>query len=126
MSIPVAIEKDTKVITSSKKIPADRNGTGRWVEGSLSVKQGKNISVNGKRIELSAEMTWDYVDGSSGNPPVKIGNVEDSATLHAAVTKLKDTGEDVLLHGDEATGSIDSDNKIIVSVEQAILKTHLM
>ncbi len=41
----------------------------------------------------------------------------------ASATRLTDGGQDILLDGDEATGSVDSGNKITVSASQSTLST---
>jgi hypothetical protein len=121
MSKAVAVEGDTQVETSTAKLPADTGGSGSWQPGTLAVTTGETISVNGKKVELSAVMTWTYTGGTTANgssiPPVP----PDTATLTASPTKLTDANQHVLVEGDEATTV--NGNKIIVTKSQEILKT---
>jgi hypothetical protein len=121
MPKPVAVDGDTQVETSTKKQDADANKTGRWTLVSSSVTRGSKVSVGGKLVELGATASWSYVDGSSGNSPIP--PISDSATLRANPTRLKDSGSDLLVDGDEAHGTVDGDNKIVVAVSQTKLRT---
>lgn len=85
---------------------------------------GQKLSVDGKRVELSATAAWQYVGGTTGSPPigpVPIPPIPDSAILKAGSTKLTDGGRGILVDGDKATGSVDSGNKITVSASQQML-----
>jgi hypothetical protein len=123
MSKAVAVAGDTQFETSTAKLQADTNQTGSWQPdpdpGALVVTTGETISVNGKKVELSAVMTWTYIGGAAGTstmPPVP-----DTARLIAGPTKLTDANQHVLVEGDEATTV--NGNKIIVTKSQEILKT---
>jgi hypothetical protein len=125
MSKAVAVDGDTQVVTSTAKHPEDSNNTGFWEPGELVVTTGESISVNGKNVELSAVMTWEYEGGTEGtNPVISVGPFSDKAELIAGPTKLTDANQHVLVEGDEATGKIDSGNKIIVTKSQDLLKTN--
>ena len=123
MPKPVAVDGDTQVETSTAKVQADSNQTGSWQLVTSSVVQGKKLSVEGKLVELSATAAWQYVGGTTGSPPVPVPPMPDSATLMAGSTKLTDGGQGILVDGDEATGSLDSGNKITVSASQNMLST---
>ena len=46
-----------------------------------------------------------------------------SPTLTASTTKLKDNGRDLLVDGDQASGSADGDNKLVATASQSELRT---
>jgi hypothetical protein len=122
MSKSVAVDGDTQFETSTAKLPADTDQKGFWQPvGEPVVTLGETISVKDKKVELSAEMTWTYIGGAASNTP--IGPFQDTATLTAGPTKLTDANRNVLVEGDEATGTMDPGNKIIVKTSQDILKT---
>lgn len=126
MSKPVAVDGDTQAKTSQKKHPADTNSTGQWslIQSSVTVTKGSKVSVNAKLVELGATASWTYAGGTTGNsPPAPVGPFSDSATLNANPTDLKDEGRSILVDGDQATGSVDSDNKIVVTASQSKLRT---
>lgn len=125
MPKPVAVEGDTQFETSSAKHGADTNQSGQWGLVSSSVTAGTKIKVDGKLVELGASASWSYAGGTAtaGTSAVPVGPFPDQATLTAVATKLKDNGKDILLDGDEATGALDSGNKILVSASQSKLKT---
>lgn len=121
MTRPIAVDGDTQIETSTAKHPSDGNQNGKWEQVSFTVTKGDKVSVNGKFVELSATAVWSYVGGANGTTPLP--PVPDSATLTAGTTKLKDQSRDVLVDGDEATGRVDSGNKISVSASQHKLTT---
>ncbi len=123
MPTAVAVEGDTQVETSTAKLQADTNQTGSWSLVTSSVVAGTKVSVKGKKVELSATASWVYSGGTTGSPPATVPPVNDSASLQAGSTKLTDVGNGILLDGDEATGAVDSGNKITVSASQTIVKT---
>jgi hypothetical protein len=123
MPKPVAVDGDAQVETSTAKVQADSNQTGSWQLVTSSVVQGQKLSVSGKRVELSASAAWQYIGGTTGSPAVPLPPIPDSATLMAGSTKLTDGGQGILVDGDEATGAVDSGNKITVSASQSILST---
>ncbi|HGG57903.1 MAG TPA: hypothetical protein ENK31_08930 [Nannocystis exedens] len=122
MPKPVAVEGDTAVETSTAKLQADTNQTGSWQLLMSNVLTGAKISVGGKAVEISAEATWMYVGGTAGTPPVPVV-ASDQAQLRGTSTVLTDSGDPILLDGDQATGMLDSGNKISVAVSQQILST---
>ncbi len=121
MSKAVAVEGDTQALTSTEKLPADTGQTGSWQADTLQVTIGKTVSVGGKKVELSAVMTWIYQGGTAGTSPML--PVTDTATLAASPTKLKDANQNVLVEGDEVTGTVDAGNKIMVTKSQDVLRT---
>jgi len=121
MTKPIAVDGDTQIETSSSKHPLDANHSGQWKKVTFTVTKGDKVSVNGKLVELGATASWTYVGGANGN--TQVGPFSDSATLTASTTKLKDKSRDVLVDGDQATGSVDSNNKIVVSASQQKLTT---
>ena len=121
MPIAVAVEGDTQEETSTAKLPADSNQTGSWALVKLTVVPGTKVSVEGKKVELSATASWLYSGGTSGQPSVPVPPIPDSASLQAGATKLTDVGQGILIDGDEVTGKADSGNKITAS--QTLLKT---
>lgn len=123
MPKPVAVDGDTHIETSTAKVQADSNQTGSWQLVTSSVVQGQKLSVSGKRVALSASAAWQYIGGTTGSPAVPVPPIPDSATLMAGSTKLTDGGQGILVDGDEATGAVDSGNKITVSASQSILST---
>ncbi|TMQ07441.1 MAG: hypothetical protein E6J90_05275 [Deltaproteobacteria bacterium] len=123
MPKPVAVDGDTQVKTSSKKHSSDTNSAGKWQLVSSSVTQGSKLSVAAKLVEIGATASWSYVGGTAGSPPVAVGPFSDSATLTASTTRLKDKGKDLLVDGDQASGSVDADNKIVVTASQSKLRT---
>ncbi len=123
MPTAVAIEGDTQAQTSTAKLPADSHQTGSWSLVNFTVVTGKKVSAENKKVELSAVASWIYSGGTAGSPPAPVPPVNDSASLQAGSTKLTDAGQGILIDGDEATGSVDSGNKITVSASQNILKT---
>lgn len=124
MSKAVAIEGDTQEVTSTAKHPADTDSKGSWSPGTLVVTRGEKVTVNGKKVELKAEMTWTYNGGSANNIQLAPAPT-DSATLVANPTNLTDLNQHILVDGDEAIGSVDAGNKIIVTTSQEILKTNV-
>lgn len=115
----VAVKADISTETSSNKHVADLDATGAWRLVSLDVTPARAINKvtgNGKEpIATSAVAQWTYELGSAeGNP---VGPFFDTATLNAAPTHLSDSGQGVLRHGDEASGTADPANKIKVTVE---------
>ena len=126
MPTAIAIEGDTQAETSTAKLSADSNQTGSWSLINFTVVTGTKVSAGNKKVELSATASWEYKGGSTGSPPapvVTLAPVIDNASLQAGSTKLTDADQGILVDGDEATGSIDSGNKITVSASQNILKT---
>lgn len=126
MPKPVAVDGDTQVETSTAKLQADANQTGSWQLVLSTIMPGQKLSVKGKLVELSATAAWQYVGGTTGSPPagpVPVPPIPDSAMLMAGATKLTDGGQGILVDGDEATGAVDSGNKITVSASQTILST---
>ncbi len=127
MPKPIAVDGDTKVETSTANVAEDSNKTGRWQLSNSNVVKGRMLSVDGKRVELSATADWIYEGGSKTDPvsgaTVTIPPISDNAVLMAGPTSLTDRGEGVLVDGDEATGSMDRGNKITVSASQQILST---
>lgn len=118
----VAVEGDTAVETSTAKLQADTNQTGSWQLLMSNVLTGAKVSVGGKSVEISAEAKWIYVGGTAGSPPVPV-MASDQAQLIGTSMVLTDSGDAILLDGDEATGMLDSDNKIAVAASQKILST---
>ncbi|HFE47536.1 MAG TPA: hypothetical protein ENJ18_18955 [Nannocystis exedens] len=125
MPKPVAVEGDTAVETSTAKLQADTNQTGSWqLLMSNNVLRGAKVSVGGKAVEISAEATWMYVGGTAGTPPVPVPVVaSDQAQIRGTSTVLTDSGDPILLDGDQATGMLDSGDKISVVTSQEILST---
>lgn len=123
MPTPVAVDGDTQVETSTAHVPADSNQTGAWQLVTFTVVKGQKLSVNGKLVELSAQAAWTYVGGTTGAPSVPVPPMPDSASLRPGSTKLTDGGHSILVDGDEATGAVDSGNKIAVSASQQKLAT---
>ena len=123
MPKPVAVDGDTTIETSTAKLAGDSNQTGQWQLMSSNIQKGQKLSVEGKLVELSAQATWSYVGGTSGPTSVPVPPVPDTAMLMAGPTKLKDGGKGILVDGDEATGAVDSGNKITVSASQQKLST---
>lgn len=121
MSKAVAVEGDTQAVTSTSKLSADTAQSGSWQAGTLEVTTGTKLTAAGKKVELSAVMTWTYQGGTAGTSPMP--PVSDSATLTAGPTKLTEGGQSVLVEGDEALGTMDPGNKITVSKSQDFLKT---
>ncbi|HEX7837650.1 MAG TPA: hypothetical protein VF469_09320 [Kofleriaceae bacterium] len=123
MPKPVAVDGDTQVKTSSKTHDTDTNKSGQWTLVTSSVTRGNKVSVNAKLVEIGATASWSYIGGSTGSPSVTVPPISDSATLKANPTLLKDQGRDILVNGDQASGSVDSDNKIVVTTSQNKLRT---
>ena len=120
-SKPVAVDGDTKPVTSTLHVAADTDMTGSWTLKDHSVTKGTKVSAKGKFVELMATASWTYEGGSaSGNP---IPPVSDSATLSAGPTILEDNGSHILVDGDQASGSTDVKNRIVVSASQQKLQT---
>jgi hypothetical protein len=117
----VAVAGDTKIKTSTKKHASDTNSAGQWKLVSSTVTSGEELKVNGALVEISAQATWSYVGGTAGNTTV--GPFPDSATLTAGTTRVKDKGRNILVDGDNASGSADGDNKIEVTASQSKLAT---
>jgi len=108
--------------TSGQKHAADTNQTGQWTLFSSNVTLGSAVSIKGEAVALAAKAKWQYIGGSAGNTAV--GPFSDQAALEARSTKLTDRDRRVLLHGDEAKGTIDSSNTIVVSCsDQSISST---
>ena len=122
MPKPVAVEGDTAVETSTAKLQADTNQTGSWQLLVSIVLTGPKVSVGGKAVEISASASWMYVGGTAGSPPVPV-MAADQAQLMGTSKVLTDSGNAILLDGDEATGMLDSGNKIAVAASQQILST---
>ncbi len=118
----VAVEGDTVVETSTAKLQADTNQTGSWQLLMSTVLTGSKVSAGGKLVEISAMAQWMYVGGTAGSPPVPV-MASDQAQLRGTSTVLTDSGDAILLDGDEATGMLDSGNKIAVAASQQILST---
>jgi hypothetical protein len=125
MTKAVAVDGDTQVKTSTKKLSADTNNTGSWALVTSSVTKGQKCSVSGKFVELGATAAWSYSGGSvtAGAVTTTLPPVPDSATLVAGTTLLKDNGSNILVDGDEQDGSADADNKIVVTASQQKLLT---
>jgi hypothetical protein len=121
MPKPVAVDGDTQVKTSTKKLSADVNQTGAWTLVSKNVTKGQMCSAGGKLVELGATAVWSYTGGST--PSASLPPVPDSATLTAGTTMLKDNGSNILVDGDQQAGTADPDNKIVVSASQQVLQT---
>jgi hypothetical protein len=122
MAKPVAVDGDTQFKTSSKHISADTDNAGSWSLVNSNVTKGTKVSVGGKFVEIMATATWSYTGGTaSGNP---VPPVPDSATLSPGPTILEDSGSHILVDGDKATGTADSDNQIVVSASQQKLETN--
>ena len=122
MSTPVAVDGDTQFETSSATLAADTDGTGAWHLTSSSVTLGATLSVNGKPVEIAATASWTYVGGAAGGTAL-VPQPTDSATLTAAATRLKDNDDNLLLDGDQATGAVDANNRIVVAASQNVLRT---
>jgi len=120
---PVAVEGDTTVETSTKKLQADSNQTGSWQLVTSQVLTGMKVGVSGKKVEVMATAAWIYAGGTAGSPPVPVPPVPDMATLEGSSTVLTDSGQAILLDGDEIAGKVDADNKIVVAASQKILST---
>jgi hypothetical protein len=120
---PVAVEGDTQFETSTEKLKADSNQTGAWQLVTSQVVTGQIVSADGKKVEIMAMAAWVYAGGTSGSPPVPVPPVPDQAVLQGTSTILTDMGQAILLDGDEATGAVDSNNKITVAASQSILAT---
>jgi hypothetical protein len=120
---PVAVEGDTQAETSTQKLKADSNQTGSWQLIKLEVMTGMKVSAGGKKVEVTAMASWMYAGGTTGSPPVPVPPVPDMAQLQGSSTILTDSGMAILLDGDEAAGSVDGDNKIVVTASQKILHT---
>lgn len=121
MPKPVAVEGDTQFETSTEKLKADSNQTGSWQLVTSQVVTGQVVGVDGKLVEIMATAAWVYAGGTSGSPPVPVPPVPDQAVLQGTSTILTDMGQAILLDGDEATGAVDSNNKITVAASQSIL-----
>lgn len=121
MPTPVAVDGDTKFETSTANVEADTDNAGSWSLTSSSVTLAQTLSVTNKLVELHATATWTYSNGSAGGTPIT--PIVDSATLNADPTLLTDNGSHILVDENEAAGSVDSGNKIVVSASQSILKT---
>ena len=123
MSKPVAVDGDTQVKTSTKHIAADKDNAGSWSLVTSNVTKGTKVSENGKFVELMAIAAWIYKGGRAGGNPLVPLTVPDSATLNAGNTVLEDNGSHILVDGDKASGTVDGDNQIVVSVTQQKLQT---
>ena len=123
MATPVALTGDIQFKTSTRKHPADEHQTGRWVLVNSHVLYGQEMRVGDKRVALRATAAWSYEGGTSGSPPVAVSVRVDEFTLAARPTLLQDGGEDVLLDGDEETGSGDPGNQIVVVVTTSVIET---
>ena len=121
MPKPVAVEGDTHFRTSPKQLVEDKDKRGKWVLQSSSITLGQTLGVDGKPVVLSASADWSYEGGKANNAAIE--PIPDSATLTASPTILTDSGSFLLVDGDEATGSMDSGNRIVVKASQAILST---
>jgi hypothetical protein len=120
---PVAVEGDTQAETSTQKLKADSNQTGSWQLVTCEVVPGMKVSAGGKKVEVMAVAAWMYAGGTTGTPPVPLPPVPDMAQLEGSSTVLTDSGMAILLDGDEMAGSVDGDNKIVVTASQKILNT---
>ncbi|MEZ4453514.1 MAG: hypothetical protein R3B09_28900 [Nannocystaceae bacterium] len=121
MPKPVAVEGDTQIETSKRKLPADTNQSGSWQLVTSRVITGQKISVGGKKVEIAAVAAWIYSGGSSGSPPVTLPPIPDTADLQGSTQVLQDLGQGILCDGDEACGKVESGNKITVSASQSII-----
>ena len=123
MPKPVAVEGDTQAETSTQKLKADSNQTGSWQLITCEVLTGMKVTADGKKVEVMAIAAWMYAGGTTGSPPVPLPPVPDMAQLEGTSTILTDSGMAILLDGDEVAGSVDGDNKIVVTASQKILNT---
>jgi hypothetical protein len=121
MSKAVAVQGDTTLETSGETLEADSDGTGSWKLASSDVVVGRTLTCEGRHVELRASATWSYVGGASGGTPLV--PVPDAADLPPARTLLTDNGDHILVDGDEAVGSVDAANRIVVSSSQSRLRT---
>jgi len=120
----VAVDGMTAITTSSAKHPLDLCQTGSWQQMSFAVIKGTKVSVDGKKVEVSATASWSYIGGTA---PVgscaPVGPFPDSAALSGSTTKLKDNGTSIMRKGDKATGTVDTGNYIEVDAGQTKLKS---
>lgn len=118
----VALDGDVSFETSTATHPSDTQGTGRWQLDNSDVTRGENIVVHSKYVQLRATATWSYVDGSTPSGPLP--TINDSATLTPTPSTLMDDDRYVLVDGDQASGTVDPRNRIVVSVQQSWLSTN--
>lgn len=121
MSRAVAVQGDTTFETSGETLEADSDGTGSWKLISSDIGVGRTLTRERRHVELRASATWSYVGGASGGTP--LAPVPDAADLPAAPTVLTDDGHHILVDGDEAVGTVDEANRIVVSSSQSRLRT---
>src|SRR5258708_2750405 len=107
MSKAVAVDGDTSHEESKSKHSADTNSTGSWTNVSFTVTKGDKCAVDGKMVELEATAKWKYVGGTKtvAAASVAVGPFDDSATLTAGETRLKDKDRNILVDNDSASGS---------------------
>jgi hypothetical protein len=111
----VAIEGSAEVQTSQNHVPEDVDKAGRWSAQSQKEEYTTLVSTDGKRLVTVVTATWKYLGGQvNGKPLPPLPPITDTATLRAKQSPLTDSGQSVLLVGDEATGTRDSANRICI------------
>jgi hypothetical protein len=112
----LAVKGSVEVHTSSEKLPADTNGTGKWVLADSQIECSELITVSGEPAVLRVRASWQYVGGSTPSGPLP--PVRDAADLKPQGSLVSDRDRSVLLSGSEAKGTVDRNNQIRISDRQ--------
>ena len=123
MSEYIAVDGMVNHEESPSIMPADTGGTGAWTFISLIVTKGTKVAVGNKFCEIIAIAIWLYTGGTVVPPGNPLPPIPDTATLVGSSTKLKDNSLSIIRIGDQALGTADPLNKIIVDDGQTILKS---
>lgn len=128
MSQFIAVDGMCNHVESGNIHPTDICGTGSWTFISLIITLGTKVKVDGDFCEIIAVCNWLYTGGTVPAPPAGCATsaplppIPDTATL-TGTSILKDNSIDIIRFGDEALGTVDPANKIIVDSGQTKLKS---